>query len=358
MKCPPDCTCGKHRRQQLVEDSASAAPEPELKMIYHERGHRYYLNGTRTKSVSAVAKIAADDYKIRLWNERMVAIGLTVEPEGRVLRENIAMHIDDSDALEDDCEQAKRIAQAHWKADRGSQKHRVLELVLTGQEHRLVTDQQRADAVILKRTLDRYRLIPRTELAEQFIVYPEYYITGRFDAVLVFETADGRTVLVDLKSGINAIKYPHSTGAQLAMYDNAPLISIGENRGSRIEITEWSTMPASLDHSVAYVLLVENNEQVGTLHEINIEHGWKAAQWAMDLVVWRKELNYGNDMVREVPDRFTAVQNGEIAATFIEMAARAISRKECKVLARNAADQGCFTPELRDALNKRWTETT
>ena len=274
-------------------------------MIYHDRGHRYYLNGTRTKSVSAVAKMAADDYKIRQWNERMIAIGLTIEPEGRVLRENVAMHPDDSDALEDDCEQAKRIAQAHFKADRGSQKHRVLELVLTGQEDRLITDQQRADAVILKRTLDRYRLTPRTELAEQFIVYPEYMITGRFDAVLAFETADGRTVLVDLKSGVNAIRYPHSTGAQLAMYTYAPLISVGANRGSRIEITDWSTMPVDLDHNLAYVLLVENDEQIGTLHGIDIVHGWKAAQWAMELVVWRKQYNYGNDMVSEVPDRFT-----------------------------------------------------
>ncbi len=274
-------------------------------MIYHDRGHRYYLNGTRTKSVSAVAKMAADDYKIRLWNERMVAIGLTVEPEGRVLRENIAMHIDDSDALEDDCEQAKRIAQAHWKADRGSQKHRVLERVLLGQEDLLITDQQRADAVILKRTLDRYSLTPRTELAEQFVIYPDYMITGRFDAVLAFETADGRTVLVDLKSGENAVKYPHSTSAQLAMYDNAPFISVGENRGSRIEITQWTTMPANLDHSVAYVLLVENDAQVGTLHEMDIEHGWKAAQWAMELIVWRKQLDYGRAMVSEVSDRFT-----------------------------------------------------
>lgn len=341
-KCPEGCTCGKHKRQEPDEDvrpslsgpddlSRDAEPEgfttPEEdtaaginKLTYHDRGHRYYLNGKRAKGVSTISKIAADDYQIRLWHERMVALGVTIDSN---LRENVAMHAENKDALKDLCEDAKKVAKAHIAADRGSQKHRVLELVLTGQEDKLITPQQRFDAVVLKRTMDRYRLTPRTELAEQFVIYPDNTICGRFDAVLAFETADGRTVLVDLKSGENAVKYPHSTSAQLAMYARAPHISVGEHRGDKITVETWGTMPENIDLDTAYVLLVTNEDQVGTLHQFNIEHGWQAAELAMSLIKWRQAFKYGDDLVGEVEDRFaeavrSATTDSELRAIWKE----------------------------------------
>ena len=126
----------------------------------------------------------------------MVATGMAIEPN---LVENVAAHIDDKDRLNEICEEAKKAAKSHLKADRGTQKHRVLELVLLDREHKLITDQQRADAVILKRTMDRYHLTPYDYMAEQFVAWPHYCVTGRFDAVL--ERPDGTLILVDLKSG-------------------------------------------------------------------------------------------------------------------------------------------------------------
>lgn len=334
-----------------------------LKVTYHERGHRYYMNGIRAKGVSTVSKLAADDYNIRLWHERMVALGLTVEPEGRNIRENVAMHAENKNMLADLCEDAKKVAQAHFKADRGSQKHRVLELVLTGREHLLITDQQREDAVILKRTLDRYKLTPRADLVEQFVAYPnEYvlreicgldpddpnvgylYICGRFDAVLAFETADNRIVLLDLKSGINAVKYPHSTACQLAMYNNAPVISIGEHRGDRIDVTEWGTMPDRLDHETGYVLLVENDGKVGTLHRLNIEHGWRAARMAMDMLVWRNAYAKGDNLVAEENDRFTMAA---MSADTVE---------ELRQIWADARKIACLTEELKMLIHARRDE--
>jgi hypothetical protein len=69
-------------------------------------------------------------------------------------------------------------------------------------------------------------------------------------------------------------------------------------------------MPDQLDHERGYVLLVTNDEQVGTLYELDIVHGWRAAQLALQLVQWRKEKNYGDDMVREVRDRFAEQVDG------------------------------------------------
>jgi hypothetical protein len=323
------------------EPEPDGTPDRPHKLIYHERGHAYWLNGKRAKGVSTVAKIAADDYKIRMWNERMVALGVTIDGN---LRENVAMHAEDIDALANICEEAKRAAKAHLKADRGSQKHRVLELILTGQEHKLITDQQRQDAEILKRTMERYALTPRTDLAEQFVIYPAYGVCGRFDAVLMFETNDGRTVLVDLKSGENAVKYPHSTDSQLAMYARAPHISTGAHRGDRIEITEWSTMPADLDLDTGYVLLVTNDQRVGTLHRLDIAHGWRAAEHSLELINWRKEYENGRGIVAEVTD----VIGDQIRD--------AITVDQLREIWTRAAQWGILTDELKGAITTRKTE--
>lgn len=325
----------------LVATGGAGIPAEPLKMIYHDRTHTYYLNGKRAKSVSAVAKIAADDYQIRLWHERMVALGVTIDKN---LRENVAMNVENKDALKNLCEDAKKVAKANLAADRGSQKHRVLELILLGEEHKLITDQQREDALILKRTLDRYSLVPHGRLAEQFVAYPEYTVTGRFDAVLDFETADGRTVLVDLKSGENAIKYPHSTAAQLALYTNAPHISTGEHRTDRADVTTWGTMPANIDYDVAYVLLVDNEGEVGTLHEMDIHHGWRAAHLALELLQWRKEFDHGRSIVQQVTDRFTGAA---LAAT---------SRSELKLIWTEARGCRCLTPDLKTLITARAAE--
>jgi hypothetical protein len=213
-----------------------------------------------------------------------------------------------------------------------------------GEEHKLLTDQQRADAVILKRTLDRYALTPRGRLAEQFVVYPKQVVCGGFDAVMEFERPDGRIVLVDLKSGINAILYPHSTDAQLAMYANAPHVSEGEHRGDRADITTWTTLPDNMDRDVAYVLLVENEGDVGTLHELDIRHGWKAAQLAFDLLDWRKQFNHGKSIVQAVNDRFTT------------RAMAAMTVDELRETWREANSCRCLTNELKTLIEQRRAE--
>lgn len=353
IKFPPatrDDFVDPDRRDENDPDGTSTTTvNPETpSLVYHERGHRYYLNGKRAKGVSTIAKIAADDYMIRLWHERMVAAGVTIDEN---LRENVAMHIDNRLELNNLCEDAKKVAKAHLAADRGSQKHRVLELVLTGQEHKLITPQQREDAVILKRTLDRYRLVPHGDLAEQFITYPDTenpdepsHVCGRFDAVLDFEKPDGSTVLVDLKSGENAVNYPHATACQLAMYTNAPYVSEGEQRGDKINVTTWRSMPERLIRDVAYVLLVTNDGDVGSLHAINIEHGWKAAELALALIKWRRAFQYGDNLVSPVVDRFT------------EAAMASVTQDELRAVWIQAAERKCLTPELRSFILARKDE--
>jgi hypothetical protein len=254
---------------------------------YFDSNHAYYLDGKRAKGVTTLAKIPTDTYSIDRWTERMVAIGVTVDP---TIRENIACHIDNKQRLNDFCEEAKKAAKAHEKADRGTQMHRVLELVLLDQEIKLITDQQRRDAVALKRTLDRYKLTPHLNLTEQFVAWPDQVVCGRFDAVL--ERPDGKQWLVDLKSGPNAVAYPQSTAVQLALYARAPHVSVDAPAyGDKQEVTDWRTMPENLDYKYARVLLCTPTDDVGTLHRIDIEHGWAGARKALEIVKWRKVNN-------------------------------------------------------------------
>ena len=267
-----------------------------LKLTYTDRSHSYYLNGKRARGVTTVAKIPADSYNIEQWAQRQVAIGLTID---RNLIENVAVDIENREAIQQACEDAKRVAKAHQAADRGTQMHRVLELVLLDQEAKLLTEQQRRDADVLKRTLDRYKLTPHDGLTEQFVAWPHYTVCGRFDAVL--EKSNGDLILTDLKSGPNAVAYPHSTAVQLALYARAPHISSNiQGRGEKCTVTEWRTMPQKLDRRRAYVLLVEPDSDEGTLHELDIEHGWAGAQHALRIVKWRKGLDYGKGIATEV----------------------------------------------------------
>lgn len=258
-----------------------------MKLIYHDAKHSYYLDGKRCKGVTTVASIPTDRWSLERYSERNVAIGMMLEPK---LVEDVACHIENRDRLNNIVDDAKRVAKAMHKADRGTQMHRVLELILLGREIDLLTAQQRRDAEVLKRTLDRYKLTPHINMIEQFVVWPQHAVAGRFDAVL--ERPDGTQWLVDLKSGPNAITYPQSTACQLALYARAPHVSVDAPAfGDRQTVENWRKMPERLDYSWARVLLCAPEDTVGEMHRINIEHGWAGARKALELVNWRKVNN-------------------------------------------------------------------
>lgn len=328
---------------------------PKVKLTYTDDGHVYMINGRRAKGVTSVAKIVPDSFAIEQWDRRMVLIGAVLD---ETLRENVAMDLEDKEAVNKYVAEAKRIARQHEKADRGTQAHRVLELILTGREDKLLTPQQKSDAEVLKRTLDAYKLTPHDGLVEQFVVWPDHAIAGRFDCIC--ERNDGSLIVTDLKTGLNAVRYPQSTSVQLALYARAPMVSekiVARTKG-KVSIDDWKELPERLDRTRAYVLLVEQDAKVGTFHRIDIEHGWAGATYALDIVNWRKKLSYGDNIAVEVPpEKATEIITDEsVAQGFLTMARRATNINECKLLWRNAKDQGCLTRDLKDALTSRAEE--
>ena len=263
------------------------------KLVYNDSSHTYTLNGRRAKSVTAVAKIAPDSYALEQWRKRQVAIGLMLEPR---LAERIAVDPDNRELVDAICEEAMRVAGSHHKADRGTQRHRASELADLGGT--LLTAQQKADAVAWQRTIEHHGLEILPQHVEGFAIYPDHGVVGRFDR---FARYQGRTRIVDLKSGENAVKYPQSTVVQLALYANAPLISAtAVTAGDRSTITEWTTVPEDIDLETGLIVLLSDGMEIGELWEIDIAHGWAGAQYALSLVDWRKAYRYGDELSRRV----------------------------------------------------------
>lgn len=263
------------------------------KLVYNDSSHTYTLNRNRCKSCTAVAKIPPDSFALEQWRKRQVAIGMMHEPR---LAERVAVDPDNKQVVDAICEEAMRIAGSHHAADRGTQRHRAAELFDLGRP--LITDQQRADALAWQRTIETHGLEILTEHVEGFAVWPQHGVAGRFDRIAKYQ---GRPVIVDLKSGQNAVKYPQGTAAQLALYARAPMISAEVHTDGDVStVTKWTTPPEELDLQTGYVILLGDEMEIGELWRINIAHGWIGAQHALSLVDWRKEHGYGRQLAEQV----------------------------------------------------------
>lgn len=315
----------------------------DFKLTYNDVSHRYYLNGKQCKSVSKVAKIPTDTEAIEKYTQRNIAIGLVLDEN---LLQNVAMNIDNSYALNKVCYKAQEAARSHLKADRGSQRHRVLELILSDRLDRLITSQQKEDALILRRTLDAYKLVPHDGLIEQFVIWPDHIIAGRFDAIL--EWPDGTTRMVDLKSGANAVKYPHSTATQMALYGRAPYISVGATTdGDKTTIENWRTHPQTFDPQLGYVMLVEDGAQIGELHEIDMTWGWEGATYALGSVNWRKKHDNGKTATRLIPPVCWATEISKTPSLTL-----------LRELWKDLKSSGLLTDDLQQAFTTRSQELT
>lgn len=276
-----------------------------MKLSYIDSKHSYWLNGTRVKSASKVAQIAADSFTIEQWQKRQVAIGMTLDP---TFAERVAMDLENRETIQTVCEEAANLAKANSRAQRGTQRHRVLELMLLGRHDQFITDQQRADAVVLQRTLDAYGLEPIPDRVEQFVAWPDNGVVGRYDAYL-YHHACGMPVLCDLKGGENAVKYPHSTAVQLWLYRNAPHTSARiERDGDKSVVTEWTTMPEGAATDFAYVIYCDDHHDVGELWKIDLEAARRGGELALEIVDWRKRHDYGRALAKPIENKEKSCQ--------------------------------------------------
>lgn len=318
-----------------------------MKLVYNDSTHSYVIdNKRRAKSVTAVAKIVPDNFALEQWSLRQVAIGMTLDQS---LTERVAADIGNREMVNQVCQDAKAAAGANQAATRGSQRHRATELLDTGGN--LLTDQQRKDAEVWRRTLDVHGMLIDPNRVEGFVMWPEHGVCGRYDRIAWY---DGRPVMVDLKSGANAVRYPQSVSVQLALYAYAPMTSASiAVDGDRSTVTEWVGHDDSLDLDKGYVILLEDGKELGELYEINIRHGWAGAQQALDIVDWRKAHNYGSGLAKKIEPPKTP--DGDQLIKAIESTQ---TEQGLLQLWRAAKDQGLWTDRATQAAKQRKTELT
>lgn len=317
------------------------------KLTYNDVSHAYYLNGKRAKSATSVAKIVADSFALEQWRKREVAKGIALEPR---LIEKVAADIDNRDALDAITDEAMRVAGSHHRRDRGSQRHRASELIDLGDP--LITEQMRNDGAAWQRTLNTYGIEIDRDLIEGFVIYPEYGIAGRFDRIARYQ---GRPVIIDLKSGENAVKYPQSTAAQLALYARAPFISQSiSTSGDRSTVEDWAPPPADLDVNVGYVILLGDGMDVGDLYEVDIAYGWVGAELALNLTQWRRGRDYGKELARRVWGQHDPTPVKKVEPRLVDLISLADSGDELTNLWKQRRSE--WTAEHTEGAKKRKRE--
>jgi len=255
-----------------------------MKLSYNDRQHAYWLDGKRCKGVTTVAKIPDDTFGLEKWKARQVVIGMASSPP---LVDRAAAHFDERDKIDDIAEEAMVAAKAHEASGRGTAAHRITERVDLGLDW-IDTPQARAIRQQWTAALDHAGLDIVPELVERIVVYPDELVAGRFDRI-ARRRSDGRLVVVDVKTGENAVKYPHSTCVQLALYANGPLLAGPLERHGTSESTEvFEPMPDGLDRSVGVIVYLPP-EGPAKVYELDLTAGWEAATGiCFPTIAWRK----------------------------------------------------------------------
>lgn len=255
-----------------------------MRLVYNDRQHAYWLDGRRCKGVTSVAKIPDDTWSLEQWGKRMVALGLAINAP---LIQRAQAHFDERDKLDEIVEEALVAAKAHEAAARGTAVHREAERVDLGLDW-IDTPETRAIRAQWAAALDSAGLEVAREYVERIVVYPDELVAGRFDR-LCRRRSDGRLVFVDVKTGENAIRYPHSTVCQLALYANAPLVAGPLVRSGKNEETDqFQTMPDDIDRTVGYVVYLPA-EGPGQVHRLDLTAGWDTVtRICFPTIRWRK----------------------------------------------------------------------
>jgi hypothetical protein len=239
-----------------------------MKLKFDPDQHRYTLDGKWCTGATSVASYPDDKYLINLWECRMALTGGAQSPS---LMERVAAHIDDRGTLNDLVKEAKQLAKANEARERGTAIHRLAERIDLGEQ---IVDTPLARAVqdTWKAALDDASLTVDTGYVERIVVYPELYIAGTFDRIVAC-WEDGQLYIADIKTGPNAVTYPHSTAIQLAIYANAPLLAGPIPKGGG-ETQQFETMPA-VNKDIGYVIHMPEERRAEVV-PINIAAGWEA----------------------------------------------------------------------------------
>lgn len=148
--------------------------------------------------ISTLSSQLDQGFALTKWKQRMVALGLTRRADLLALVQTLTA--DDKDELDKICEQALVAADGERRANIGTAMHSVTLMADRGRLPEHLDPSLRGDAEAYLKAITDAGLIARA--AERFVVNDELQAAGTFDRI--YETADHRLVLGDIKTGDTA----------------------------------------------------------------------------------------------------------------------------------------------------------
>lgn len=234
--------------------------------------------------VSTMAKVLDDTGGLRDWDERNVALGISMRADLQVKTLGIGpIERDDPDAkskkkeMRAVVEEAKNAAKSKAAANMGTGIHAFTEKADAGQDLSLMPPQIAPDIQAYRHAIISHGLTP--VLAETFVVVDELRAAGSFDRL--WRLHDGRHVIGDLKTGWDAPEYPHNIAVQMACYAHGYIYDV-ENR-------HRYGLPEPIDRSIGLLMHLRPGSATCDIYILDLVAGWEAAKvsaWVHG--TWRK----------------------------------------------------------------------
>lgn len=224
---------------------------------------------SRTTTYIAVLE---DRYRLELWQQRMVAIGLADRPD---LLVSVAANRNDKEALNDLVRDAKEAARATAGARTGSALHSLAEQHDRG-EKVSVPPAYAADLEAYKEATQDLESV----LIEQFVVQDKLKVGGTPDRMVRYVDQDGKAghYIADIKTG--SIDFGHLKAAmQFAMYANSQPYDVATQ--TRFDY------PPDLSLTKAILIHLPQGEGRCELHWVDISAGWEAVKVATSVRAMR-----------------------------------------------------------------------
>lgn len=325
-------TCGR-----MVRKESGKYRKGSCKCLYYRR-------------TTTFIDVMQDEFLLKQWGKRNVAWGMSQRPDLVLAAAACKPDSDYDQPLTDKSElnniahEASSYAGDMFKASIGTSLHKLTHQMDRGEELGFVPDRWVGD-------LDAYR----TEMnlrgiewvsVESFRVLDDWVkdisecdhkptrYGGACQCFGVGGTVDrigwyhGRLRIFDIKTGSDFNKLGHAM--QLAMYAHMiPYEFPGDTRG---------VDPGDIDLKVGHIIYLPEGQGTCRMEPMNLELGWQACLLA-------KQIWQARD--------WDVVIERDMQLELGEMAGRAGSLKECRLLWRNAADMGQLDAAAKTMINQR-----
>jgi hypothetical protein len=295
----------------------------------------------RWTRATTFAKAIAETEALQRWAERHVAKGLSERPDlmARVAR----TPLDQRRVLDSVTREAKTAAGAWKKAGYGTTLHGLTERVDLGDLDPFKAGPPwgamlRAYVEILKE--QRIEILP--EYVEGTVVVKKYMVAGTFDRIV--RMPSGELWIADLKTGRDLSWSMGEIAIQLSLYANADAIY-------DFDKAEFKPMPkVNMEQALVIHLPVEGSTV--SLHRVNIQLGWEAAELCHAVRNWRKFRGISEEVLTNgIPD-----DAPDLPRKWVGRIEAAMTVKDLSLVWQEASDAGEWTDALTELGQERRRE--